>query len=126
MMENMRGYGVQQSLIDAVTFYFANSVVSGTTGTAKPKFDETVIFGISDLLIRNNITGMNSYINAGKMGGNYGQNALIGVVSFVITNFYDLIQGKEFGRVIKDNLIKNAVGVVGNSGVDMVLSRKYQ
>lgn len=121
----MQSYGAIQTLIDTVTFYVSNSIVSSGAGSAKPKIDETIIFGVADMLVRNNFLGIDAYTNAGKMGGNLGKNAYIGIISFTITNFYDLIQGKEFGRVIKDNLIKNAVGVAGNTGVDLILSRKY-
>lgn len=124
-MENLRSYGAIQSLLDTATFYVANSAVSSGVGSSKPKIDETIIFLLADMLVRNNFLGMDAYVNAGKMGGNFGKNAYIGLISFVITNFYDLIQGKEFGRYIKDNLIKNAVGVGGNTIVDLLLSKKY-
>jgi hypothetical protein len=86
---------------------------------SKPKIDETLIFGISDLLIRNQAL---SYFSENKMfQGNLGKNAYIGVVSFLLTTGYDLLKQKDLSGALKDNLIKNAVGVMTNTGIDMVI-----
>lgn len=117
-MENMMGYGVQQSLIDTVTFYLANAAI-----TSKPKMDETLIFGASDLLVRNG--WITWYKDSPGFSDNFGKNAYIGLASFAVTTLYDLIRSKDASAAIKDNLMKNAIGVGGNIVVDMVISKKY-
>ena len=114
----MMSYGVQQSVIDTATFYLANSVI-----ISKPKMDETLIFGISDLLVRNG--WITWYKDSTGFKDNVGKNAYIGLASFATTTIYDLIKGKDATSAIKDNLMKNAIGVGGNVVVDMVISKKY-
>ncbi len=124
MLESGKNYGIQQTLIDGVGFYIGNSIVSSAASLSKPKIDETVIFMISDLLIRNGY--INWYSDAKGFSDNLGKNAYIGVSSFLLTTLYDLIRSKDISGAIKDNLVKNAVGVATNSVVDMVISKSYR
>lgn len=124
MLETGKNYGVQQTLIDGVGFYFGNSIVSSASSISKPKIDETVIFMISDLLIRNGY--ITWYKDMTGFQDNLGKNAYIGVASFLLTTLYDMIKSKGVGDSIKDNLVKNAVGVATNSLVDMAISKSYR
>ncbi len=121
-MDNLYNYGAIQTLIDMLGFYGGNIVVSKASSLSKPKMDETLIFGISDLLIRNQALAM--FSENSMFQGNLGRNAYIGLVSFILTTGYDLLKEKELSNAIKDNLIKNAVGVVTNTGIDMVIRKK--
>ncbi len=122
-MESLKNFGVLQTIIDMAGFYGANSLIASTADMSRPKLDETIIFGISDLLIRN---GTLSYMSENKMfSGNLGRNAYIGLVSFILTTGFDLIKSKELGKAAKDNLIKNAIGVGTNTAIDAVLPVGY-
>jgi len=122
-MENLKNYGVLQSVIDSAVFYGANTIVANSASMSKPKLDETIIFAISDLVVRNG--GLSYMSNNAMFQGNLGRNAYIGLISFLLTTGFDFLKGKEVGKSVKDNLIKNAVGVGGNTIVDSFLPVSY-
>jgi hypothetical protein len=119
-MDTLQSYGVLQSGVDMLGYYGGNWVVSNYAGVSqKPHIEDTVLFGISDLIIRN---GVMTFMSEKSMfAGNIGRNAYIGVVSFILTSGLDLLRGNEIGDTVKKNLIKNAVGIATNSAIDMVV-----
>lgn len=124
-MDSLKNYGVLQSVIDMGGYYGGNYIVSKGAGVSQmPKIEDTVIFGISDLIIRN---GMMTFMQNNSMfAGNIGKNAYIGLISFVLNSGLDLLRGDEIGDTIKKNLIKNAVGVGTNTVIDMVIPVDYK
>lgn len=118
-MDNLYNYGVVQTLVDMAGFYGGNTIAASAADMSKPKLDETIIFGISDLLIRNQALSM--FSNNEMFKGNFGRNAYIGLVSFLLTTGYDLLKQRELSKALKDNLIKNAIGVGSNTVIDLFI-----
>ena len=111
-------YGITQSVIDMAGFYTGNYIAHKISSDIKKANGmHTIVFGIADLVVRNNdaLTVMQNYK---IFSGNVGQNAYIGLVAFVGNSLIDLLKNKSFGDAVKDNLISSAIGVATNTIID--------
>lgn len=124
-MDTLKSYGLIQTAIDMVGYYGGNMVVSRFAGVSqKPKLEDTVIFGISDIIVRNGAISI--YSGNTMFSGNLGKNAYIGVISFILNTGLDMLRGDSIGVVVKENLIKNALGVGTNTAIDMFVPNSYK
>ena len=116
-MNVINSYGIVPSIIDAAGFYVGNyGVHKLAPSIPKANAMHTIIFGISDLIVRNGMVTMwkaNTFFN-----GEVGRNAYIGVIATVFNTIADVVKDKELGNALTNNLINAAVGVATNSILD--------
>ena len=116
-------YKFANTLIDMVGFYAGNWIVhEGIKSSPSPDMIKTIIFGGSDLYVRN--SGPWFSIPVIPTTGNFVQNGQIAGISFVVAALVDLFKGKKAGKAIIDNLVLNAVGIATNEVIDRVIYTK--
>lgn len=125
-------YGLSQSLIDVIGFGTGNYILhkASPSHMPNPSVPKIVIFGLSDLAIRNHwLSFIYDFTNpltkdSTAPNSNIKTNAAIGLTSFVVASILDLVRGHEFGKAVVNNLILNGVGVATNEFLDRVLIPK--
>lgn len=127
LINKSNSWGVTQSLIDMAGFFGGNYLAHEVSG-AIPKVGagKTLIFGISDLLVRNGTVDwmkMEKFFDKGK--GNLGQNMYIAFIAFLAMSGIDLLKGKELKHIIYNNLFHNAIGLGTNEVIDRIIPAKY-
>lgn len=126
-IDSLNSWGLTQSLIDMVGF-FGGNYVANEVASAVPKvgLGKTLIFGISDLLVRNGTVDWlkaEKFFEKGK--GNIGTNMYIAFIAFLAMSGADILKGKELGNSIYNNLFHNAIGFGTNEVIDRIIPAKY-
>jgi hypothetical protein len=124
-METIKKYEIYQTLIDMAGFYLGNYIADKSMGEPTAKMDKTLIFGISDLLIRNGQVTLfrdklpeiqSQYIK---------NNAYIALISFAASVIYDVgFKSSEIKNALKKNAIYNAIGFGSNVIIDKFIVPK--
>ena len=129
-MSSPMHYGISQSVIDVVGFGGANYILhkASPSHMPKPTMPKVVIFGLSDLAIRNGWINWMSKVDpfSSIQSGNARLNGNIALTSFALATLLDLARGHEFGKSAINNLILNAVGFGSNELLDrFIVSKDY-
>ena len=126
--EQSKDMGIQQTAIDTIAFYLINMLGHKISGEIpNPGISKTVIFALSDLGVRNQYLTFWKDKFSGDKDATLKNNAYIAMMSFIFSTLYDLIKSKEMGKSITDNLIRNALGLLGNQVVDkMMIDKNYR
>lgn len=124
LYEKSMSNGIPQSLIDMLAFYSGNYVAHKTSGTfPKPNIEKTIVWGASDLLIRQGF--ITFWMNKLPFSGTVNRNAYIGFISFLGDTLIDIIKGKDLATGMKNNLLLNGMGIFTNTIVDYVIPERY-
>jgi len=123
-METVNKYGITHTVIDMLGFYGGNMIMhNASTFADTPSAEKTLIFGVSDLLVRN---GFISYGDKSvPFSGQLQKNTYIALVSFLLASGYDLIKSRDFSKALMKNLITNAIGLGSNQIIDMIIDPNY-
>jgi len=126
--EESKDMGIQQTAVDTLAFYLINMAGHKVSGEIpSPSVNKTVIFALADLGVRNKYLTWWKEKFSGDKDATLKNNAYIAMMSFIFATLYDLVKSKDLGKAVTDNLIRNALGLLGNQVVDkMMIDKDYR
>jgi hypothetical protein len=117
-------YKIPYVLADMIAFYGANYAVDKLiVDISNVHLKQTIIFGISDLLVKNQWIATSSIApeNIDPMTRSVIRSGAVASTSFIAATLFDItLGGSSFFVALKRNLVLNAIGFGSNLALDRI------